>query len=81
MASILNDVQNARMATMFKDGSIETYQNELDRSLFPKEFSSSCEVVVLALAYGLTKEGLIKSGSKNPQKEANLEVAKTYKFI
>jgi sulfatase maturation enzyme AslB (radical SAM superfamily) len=81
MIEILNGIQNTRIYQMFKDGSIEQYQHELDKSLFPKTFIGSCEVVTLTAAYGLTKERLMRQGVENPVQMANEEVARTYKFI
>jgi sulfatase maturation enzyme AslB (radical SAM superfamily) len=81
MIEILNRIQNTRIYQMFKDGSIERYQYEIDRSLFQKPFSGSCEIAVITAAYGLVKERLMREGVANPTKMANEEVARTYKFI
>jgi len=81
MIEILNGIQNTRIYRMFKDGSIEQYQHELDKSLFDTTFSGCCEVVVITATYGLIKERLIQQGAENPIKRASQEVARTYKFI
>jgi molybdenum cofactor biosynthesis enzyme MoaA len=81
IADIVNGIQNTRIYQMFKDGSIERYQHELDKSLFSKTFNKSCEIVILTAAYILTKERLMRKGVENPVQMANLEVARTYKFI
>ena len=81
MIEILNGIQNTRIYKMFTDGSIERYQHELDKSLFSREFSKSCEPLILTLAYTLTKERLMHQGVENPVQMANEEVARTYKFI
>jgi MoaA/NifB/PqqE/SkfB family radical SAM enzyme len=81
MIEILNEIQNTRIYEMFKDGSIEQYQHELDKFLFSREFSKSCEPLILTLDYALTKEILIHQGVKNPVQKANEEVARAYKFI
>ena len=80
MTDILNGIQDTRVYQMFKDGRIEQYQHELDKSLFPKRFSKSCEPVILTLTYGVVKERLIKQGVDNPVQKANEEVARMYKF-
>jgi len=81
MEEIVNGIQNTRVYQMFKDGSIEKYQHELDKSLFQRTFTGSCEVVILSVAYGLTKERLMRQGVANPVQMANEKVARTYKFI
>jgi hypothetical protein len=83
MAEIVNGIQDSRVYQMFKDGSIVTYQHELDTSLFNREFSSSCEPIILTLTYGMIKEKLIGQGVrvKDAIQRANKEVAKLYKFI
>jgi hypothetical protein len=80
MAEIINGIQDTRVYQMFKDGRIEQYQHELDKSLFPKVFSKSCEPMILTLTYGVIKERLIEQGVGNPVQRANEEVAKIYKF-
>jgi hypothetical protein len=80
MESIINGIQNTRVYQMFKDGRIERYQHELDQSIFTGPFSSSCEIVVLTLAYGVIKEQMVKQGVADPVKMANQKVAELYKF-
>ena len=81
MAEIVNGMQDSEVTQMFRDGRIEQYQHELDKSLFPKTFSKSCEPVILTLTYGMVKERLVREGVENPVEMANQEVAKTYKFM
>ncbi len=80
MTDIINGIQDTGVYQMFKDGRIEQYQHELDKSLFPRRFSKSCEPLVLTLAYGVIKERLIEQGVNNPIQRANKEVARIYKF-
>lgn|GEM_PF-4409220 len=80
MADIINEIQNSRVYAMFTDGSIERYQHELDPSLFPEVFKSSCEVMAITLTYGAIKERLIAHGVRNPVAIANRAVAKIYKL-
>lgn len=80
MAEIINGIQDTKVYQMFKDGRIEQYQHELDKSLFPKRFSKSCEPLILTLTYGMIKERLVEQGVENPVQRANEEVARMYKF-
>lgn len=82
MEDIVNNIQNSRVYQMFRDGSIERYQHELNKSLFPEKFSSSCEVVAITLTYGVVKEMLIQRGIEESvaKEKANDEVARIYKF-
>ena len=80
MADIVNGMQDTNVYQMFKDGRIEQYQHELDKSLFPKTFSKSCEPLILTLTYGMIKERLVAQGVENPVQRANQEVARMYKF-
>tara|TARA_Y100000310_G_C20591708_1_gene768423 strand:+ start:711 stop:1178 length:468 start_codon:yes stop_codon:yes gene_type:complete len=80
MAAIVNGIQNTRVSQMFRDGSIERYQHELDKSLlFPKRLGA-CEQIVLRLAYGVIKERLEEQGVEDPEQRASLEVARMYGF-
>lgn len=81
MPEIINHMQESQVYQMFKDGRIEQYQHELDKSLFPKAFSKSCEPLILTLTYGMIKERLVAQGVENPVQRANQEVARIYKFI
>ncbi|MBN2459005.1 radical SAM protein [Candidatus Woesearchaeota archaeon] len=80
MVDIINNIQGTRAYEMFKDGSIESYQEELDKNIFGRRFSTSCEPMALTLAYGMIKEKLIREGAKDPVAQANLEVARKYKY-
>jgi MoaA/NifB/PqqE/SkfB family radical SAM enzyme len=81
MIDIINHIQGTRIYQMFKDGSIEAYQNELDKSIFERRFSTSCEPMALTLVYGMIKERLVKEGARDPVANANLEVARKYKYV
>jgi MoaA/NifB/PqqE/SkfB family radical SAM enzyme len=80
IVDIVNGIQNTNIYQMFKDGRIERYQHELDKSLFSRKFLSSCEPVILTLTYGMIKERLVADGVDNPVERANQEVARMYKF-
>ncbi|MBT5022389.1 radical SAM protein [Candidatus Woesearchaeota archaeon] len=76
MEEILNGIQNTRINEMFRDGTIEKYQHELDKEIFNRKFSRACEIMVLTLTYGAIKERLISEGCEDPIREANKETAK-----
>ena len=80
MENILNGIQNTMVYQMFRDGTIERSQHELDKSIFGRRYSSPCELIALTLTYATIKEKMIQDGVKNPRKRANEEVARIYKF-
>jgi len=80
MIYIVNNIQNSRIYNIFQDGSIEKYQHEVDKSLFPKRFTKSCEPVIITAAYVLFKEKFEREGLDNPSQMASEEVARIYKY-
>jgi MoaA/NifB/PqqE/SkfB family radical SAM enzyme len=81
ITGILNGIQESPVFNLFMDRTIEEYQNEVDASLFKSKFVASCEPLLITMAYALAKQKLISEGAKEPEREANLQAARAYKFI
>lgn len=81
MGYILNNIQNTRIFQMSNDGTIERNQHEIDKTLYPMEFNSSCEPFIITLTYSLLKEKYKIEGIKDFKKKANIDTAKSLGYL